>query len=170
MDKTLVLGHTTISKKLDRLAFELCERLFEKDFILVGIRDSGFQLAKELHSRLKNIMVENDLASKIEVGQMMLDKDEPLQHEVKLYSLPEDYSQFTIVLVDDVLYTGRTMFYSLKPFLEQPIQGLFTLVLVDREYRSFPVSADFTGYHLSTTLQDHVEVQLQEGNFAVYLS
>ena len=77
-----------------------------------------------------------------------------------------------IVLVDDVLNTGRTMAYGLGLFLNIPLKKLRTIVLVDRNHRIFPISPNFTGLELATVLQEHIEVILDEKDEedAVYLS
>jgi pyrimidine operon attenuation protein/uracil phosphoribosyltransferase len=76
-----------------------------------------------------------------------------------------------IVLLDDVLNTGRTLAYSLKPFLNVEIKKLHTAVLVDRNHKQFPIAADYIGYALSTTIQEHIEVVLEDNErFGVYLS
>ena len=67
-----------------------------------------------------------------------------------------------IVVVDDVLNTGRTFSYSLAPFLSIPVKKIQVAVLVDRNYRKFPISADYKGYELSTTLSEHVEVIISD--------
>ena len=66
-----------------------------------------------------------------------------------------------IVLIDDVANSGRTMLYALKPFLQYLPKKIQTAVLVDRRHKSFPLSVDFVGYSLSTTLQDMVMVDVE---------
>ena len=69
-----------------------------------------------------------------------------------------------------MLNSGRTLVYSLKPFLNIEIKKIQIAVLVDRGYKSFPVAADFVGYALSTTLKEHIEVVLDDQEkFGVYL-
>jgi pyrimidine operon attenuation protein/uracil phosphoribosyltransferase len=75
-----------------------------------------------------------------------------------------------IILVDDVLNSGKTMMYALKPFLAADIKKIRTVVLIDRNHKRFPVAADFTGLSLSTTLQEHVSVEFDKNGAAVYLS
>jgi pyrimidine operon attenuation protein/uracil phosphoribosyltransferase len=77
-----------------------------------------------------------------------------------------------VILVDDVLNSGRTLAYGLGVFLDIPLKKLRTLVLIDRSHRNFPVSPDFTGLELATILKEHVEVVLDEKSEedAVYLS
>jgi pyrimidine operon attenuation protein/uracil phosphoribosyltransferase len=73
-----------------------------------------------------------------------------------------------VVLVDDVLNTGRTLAYGLKPFLNIEVKKIEVAVLVHRSHPTFPLTPTYTGYELSTTLTEHVEVVLGKKT-AVYL-
>ena len=75
-----------------------------------------------------------------------------------------------MIVVDDVLNSGRTLIYGVKFFLEVPLKRLTTAVLVNRNHKHFPVKADFKGISLSTSLQEHVSVIFEEGNDRVCLS
>jgi pyrimidine operon attenuation protein/uracil phosphoribosyltransferase len=72
------------------------------------------------------------------------------------------------VLVDDVLNSGKTLIYSSQYFLNNQVRKLMTAVLIDRNYRLFPIKADVVGISLSTTMQEHVTVDLGN-NEAVFL-
>ena len=75
-----------------------------------------------------------------------------------------------MVLVDDVLNSGKTLMYAVKIFLNKPVKQLNTLVLVDRSHTRFPVKADFVGLSLSTTLQERIDTDFSIKNKeAVYL-
>ena len=75
-----------------------------------------------------------------------------------------------VVVVDDVLESGRTMMYGIDPFLKFSVKRLTTVVLVDRDHHSYPIRADFVGVSLATTMQEHISVELNGGkNDAVYL-
>src|SRR6476646_2768367 len=76
-----------------------------------------------------------------------------------------------IILVDDVLNSGRTIAYGLGVFLNIPLKKLRSVVLINRSHKNFPVTADFVGLELSTVLKEHVSVVLDENNEedAVYL-
>jgi pyrimidine operon attenuation protein/uracil phosphoribosyltransferase len=77
----------------------------------------------------------------------------------------------TILLVDDVANTGKTMYYALKPIMEFSPKKVQIAVLVDRQHKLFPVSSDFVGLSLSTTMQEHISVVFDKvnGESAVYL-
>jgi pyrimidine operon attenuation protein/uracil phosphoribosyltransferase len=74
-----------------------------------------------------------------------------------------------IVLVDDVINSGKTLQYSLLKFLEHATKAIKTVALVDRQHRRYPIKADYVGLSLSTTLQDRVEIDLSETDSKAYL-
>jgi len=165
--KTLLLNKEQTLQKIRRIAYEVYENNFEEDeIILAGIYDKGYQFAQLLKKELSNISKLNIKLIKVE-----LDKVSPLQSEVKLDCEFSELENHTIILIDDVLNTGRTLAYSLKPFLNLNIKKLQTAVIVDRNHKNFPISADYIGYALSTTLQEHIEVVLnKEEELGVYIS
>jgi pyrimidine operon attenuation protein/uracil phosphoribosyltransferase len=71
--------------------------------------------------------------------------------------------------VDDVLKSGTTLIFGVKHFLQTPLKQLKTAVLVDRNYKKFPVKADFKGLSLSTSMEEHVRVDFATRNYGVYL-
>jgi pyrimidine operon attenuation protein/uracil phosphoribosyltransferase len=72
-------------------------------------------------------------------------------------------------VVDDVLNSGKTLLYGVKKFMDIPLKKIATLVLVDRNHRSFPVNADYVGLSLATTLLQNIQVVLSAEERAVYL-
>jgi pyrimidine operon attenuation protein/uracil phosphoribosyltransferase len=68
-----------------------------------------------------------------------------------------------IILIDDVASSGKTMLYALKPFLEMQPKKIETLVLVERTHKTFPVKVDYVGLSVATTLQEHIYVEVTEG-------
>lgn len=92
----------------------------------------------------------------------------PQQGEVILDCDAKEVKKKSIILVDDVLNTGRTLAYGLKPFLSTDVKKIETAVLVNRSHANFPIYPQYTGYALATTIKDHVEVVLGKEP-AVYL-
>ena len=86
-----------------------------------------------------------------------------------LADYPTTLAQRSVILVDDVLNTGKTLAYSLPAFLNAPIKKLETFVLIHRNHHIFPISVDYVGYELSTTLHEYVEVALTPNRMGVYL-
>ena len=101
-------------------------------------------------------------------AKVMVDKVAPQKSDVSLDMNLDDLKKKVIVLIDDVLNTGRTLAYGMKPFLSIEVKKIEVAVLVNRSHPLFPVQPNYTGYELSTTLTDHVEVVLGKKS-AVYL-
>jgi pyrimidine operon attenuation protein/uracil phosphoribosyltransferase len=164
---TLILTQKQTLQKIKRIAYEIYENNFqEEEIILAGIYDKGYLFAKLLQQELNAIS-----PLKITLVKVSLDKSAPLQSDIFLDCDTSLLRNKVIILLDDVLNTGRTLVYSLKPFLNVEIKKLSTAVIVDRNHKQFPISADYIGYALSTTIQEHIEVVLEdEERFGVYLS
>src|SRR5690606_5717939 len=81
-----------------------------------------------------------------------------------------EYRDRSIVLVDDVLNSGTTLIYGTHHFLKTPIKRLKTAVLVNRNHKKYPIKADFKGISLSTSLNEHILVEFEPKNDAVYLN
>lgn len=83
--------------------------------------------------------------------------------------VPEKLKDSSVALIDDVLDSGRTLIYSMRPFLDAGVRKLRTVVLANRSHALFPVAADFTGISVATTLQEHITVVLEKNNESVFL-
>jgi pyrimidine operon attenuation protein / uracil phosphoribosyltransferase len=164
---TLILDRPQTLQKIRRIAFEIYENNFqEEEIVLAGIYDKGYLFAKLLQQELTGIA-----PLKSSLVKVSLDKFSPLQSEIELDCPVDSLRNKTIILLDDVLNTGRTFAYSLKPFLNVEVKKIQTAVIVDRNHKQFPISADYVGYSLSTTIQEHIEVHLEDNNrFGVYIS
>lgn len=159
-----VLDAVTVNQKITRIAYEIFENNFkEKSIIIAGIDGQGFLLARLIASELGKIS-----PLQIRIVKVSLDKFSPQQSEVKLDAENKDIKKKCIVLVDDVLNTGRTLAYGIKPFLNTEVKKIEVAVLVNRSNTLFPITPTYTGYEFATTLTDHVEVVLGK-NAAVYL-
>lgn len=163
--RILILNHKQIEQKINRMAFQILEDcLEEQDIVIAGIAERGYILAQRIKSKLEEISHFAITLMKIEVGkdsnELQASTDKPVNVAANK----------TVILVDDVMNSGRTLAYGLGVFLNTPLQKLRTLVLVDRSHRIFPVSTDFTGFQLATVLKEHVDVILGPEEDAVYLS
>lgn len=164
-DKSLILSNRQVEQKIKRIAYQIYENNFrEKEIILAGIYDQGYAFAKLLKKSL------DDIASfSTTLIGVHLDKDAPTQSEISLTCEQNSLKNKSIILIDDVSNTGRTMAYSLKPFLSIRVKKIETAVLVNRSHTQFPISIQYTGYELSTSILEHVEVQLKNSKKEVYL-
>ncbi|MEX2593679.1 MAG: phosphoribosyltransferase family protein [Anditalea sp.] len=162
--RTLVLNHKQIQQKITRIAFEIYERnAGEEGMIFAGITGMGFLLSGLLVEKLKEI-------SPLKVNQIeiILDKSSMVIGDVKL-SEKLSFQGKCLIIVDDVLNTGRTLTYAMRPFLEEAIKKMEVAVLVNRSHKLFPVTPDYTGYELSTTLSEHIIVTLDPLASSVHL-
>jgi pyrimidine operon attenuation protein/uracil phosphoribosyltransferase len=163
-EKTLVLDSSHVKKKIRRMAFEIYENnVKEKSMVVAGIEGQGYVLAKMLAKELESVSPLQTTLVKVS-----LNKEAPQQNNIHLDCEDKEVRKKSIVLVDDVLNTGRTLAYALKPFLDLEIKKIEVAVLVNRSHTSFPIYPNYIGYELSTTLKDHVEVVLGKES-AVYL-
>jgi pyrimidine operon attenuation protein / uracil phosphoribosyltransferase len=164
-EKNLILDAGQVKQKIRRMAYEIYEHNFkEKIIFIAGIDGQGYVLAKLLTKEVESVST-----IKAHLVKVSLDKLAPQQSEVTLDCDVKDLKKKCIILVDDVLNTGRTFAYGLKPFLDIEVKKIEIAVLVNRSHTSFPVYPQYTGYELSTTITDHVEVVLAGAETAVYL-
>ncbi len=164
-ERTLVLDHDRVQRKLRRIAIQLCEENWaEKRIVVVGIAPRGIKLAQRLATLInEHHGVEADLL------ELALDKNDPLTGPVHLDADLTSLRDRTVVLVDDVLMSGRTLMHAAAHLVQVKLAKLTTVVLVDRRHRAYPIRADIVGLTLSTTLQEHISVELGRRD-AVYLS
>ena len=163
--KTQILSPLQVKQKIERIAHEIWENDFdEKEIVLVGIANRGYQVAEKISAVLKNIS-----PFQVELLKIELHKDLPLENDIVLSAPLDSLNGKTIVLIDDVLNSGRTLIYAARYLLTVPIKKLNTVVLVDRRHRKFPIKADFVGLTLSTTLKEHISVEFEKDSASVYL-
>jgi pyrimidine operon attenuation protein / uracil phosphoribosyltransferase len=167
MTRVRILDTLQIKQKLNRLAYQVYENNFsEKELFVVGIEGNGYFVAVRLADKLKEIS-----PLRISVGKITLDKEQPWKGTPQTDFAESAFANKTIVLVDDVLNSGKTLMYAVRLFLDKPVKKINTVVLVDRSHTRFPVKADFVGLSLSTTLQEHIEADFSKRNQeAVYLT
>jgi pyrimidine operon attenuation protein / uracil phosphoribosyltransferase len=164
-EKTLILDNKQVSQRLNRLAWQIYEQCSNESVIIAaGIGKNGFALAQRIAK-----LVESISNLKVKVTRIELNKDEPLSHPISLEVDAEICRDKTVLVIDDVSNSGKTLMYGVKPFLEFPVRSILTLVLVDRDHNRYPVKTNFVGLSLSTTLQEHISVVLSEHGDSVTL-
>lgn len=165
--KAILLDEQAIRRALTRIAHEIIEKNKGTDhLLLVGIRTRGIFIANRLAERILqiegrdvpvgeiDITLYRDDLSKITVDQ------EPL---VKGSHIEKDINDQTVILVDDVLYTGRTVRAALDAIIDIGRPGSIQLaVLVDRGHRELPIRADYVGKNIPTSSSEKIVVELSE--------
>lgn len=156
--RDMVMTHDNVVRKLDRMARELLEVHFqESSLVLIGVAGQGVALCEALSSRLQAL-------SNLEVltGTLTMHKDLPLEHELLCDVDMTTWNDKIVILVDDVLNSGRTLIHAVRFVLEGHPREVHTAVLVDRKHRSFPIRADYCGLTLSTHHNEHIAVDLSD--------
>lgn len=176
-DKITLLSALQIEQKITRLAYQILEDCFDADsIVLSGIVPSGSALAARLKQALQKCWEEKgkDQAQDQDIISIniQLDENRGLFFDQEKAVNLKNFTDKPILIVDDVLNTGRRMLDALGLFLQSTMPKIRTVVLVDRSHCLVPVSTDFVGIRLATTLQERVSVCLdQPGGVedAVYL-
>ncbi len=161
--RVLILDKERIAFKLRRMAYEIWERNSdEKELTVIGINGSGKVVADNLVEILKEI-------SPLKIKNLTLDinKKSPLDF---VYDTDYNLNGKSVVLVDDVANSGKTLMYCLQGILSYDLRKVMVAVLVDRKHKSFPIATDIVGHTVATTIQDHIEVETSGKKVkAVYL-
>ena len=155
-DKNVIINDNQIRRKFKRISYQILETNLQNSVIVIaGIESNGYLIAKELKKTLNKL-------SNIEVilCKVKIDKKNP-RKPIETSISKDEYSNKSIVLVDDVLNSGSTLVYAVKHFLEVELSQFKTAVLVDRNHKKFPVKADYKGISLSTSIQSQVIVEFK---------
>jgi pyrimidine operon attenuation protein/uracil phosphoribosyltransferase len=165
--KAVVMDEIMIRRALTRIAHEIIERNKGiEDTMLIGIKTRGIYLAERLAERIAQIE-----GRKVEVGELditlyrddLSKKTADGEPEVKGANLPSSITDKNIVLVDDVLYTGRTVRAAMDALMDIGRPSRIQLaVLVDRGHRELPIRPDFIGKNIPTSQSERIVVQLTD--------
>ncbi|MCM3089518.1 MULTISPECIES: bifunctional pyr operon transcriptional regulator/uracil phosphoribosyltransferase PyrR [Cytobacillus] len=165
--KAIVLDDQAIRRALTRIAHEIIEKNKGiENCVLIGIRTRGIYLANRLAERIEQIE-----GAKIDVGELditlyrddLTKKTENQEPLVKGSEVPKDINDQKVILIDDVLYTGRTVRAALDALIDigRPSQ-IQLAVLVDRGHRELPIRADYVGKNIPTSSSEKIVVELKE--------
>lgn len=160
-----ILNQQQIQQKIVRLGHQLIEEAFDQQCIYVGgIVGNGYVLAQ----LLADVIAQNS-ALQVVCFEVRLNKDEPWSEAITFSIEQKELKNSYIILVDDVVNSGKTMQYALLKFLEHATKAIKTVSLIDRQHRRYPIKTDFAGLSLSTTLKNHVEVDFTANDAKVFL-
>lgn len=156
-EKNYILNREVAVQKLNRMALELAEQLSgdTAPVIVIGIRNSGMVIAEKVGALLKGY-----ITNEVKIIFVTMDKTHPTT--VTLSEII-DFNNLHVVIADDVTNSGRTLLYALKPLLDFHPKSIQTLVLVERMHKLFPVKPDYVGLSIATTLQEHIQVEVVDG-------
>ena len=161
--KKQVLDFEKISRICGRLAYQILENNINQDeILLVGIKEKGYEIAKIIEQKLKNIT-----SSKVHLKSITIDKKNP--NQISEVDINFDLMPKSVYLVDDVLNTGKTLMFAVNSLLKYDFDLIKTLVLIDRNHKRFPVKVDFKGISLSTNMDDTVKLISENKNLEAVL-
>ena len=162
--KTLILNSVKVEQKIKRISHQILEQYHtEKKIVIAGISKNGFLLAKQI---CKEFQTHSKII--IDLTEIIINKDQPLSEKITL-NPKIDLTDQTVILIDDVLNSGKTLMYAAGHIINQKIKCMNTIVLIDRRHRRFPIKADWVGLTLSTTIQEHISVEFLKDKIEVFI-
>ncbi len=160
-----LLDKKDIDRILARMAHEILEKnKGTKELCLVGIQSGGVHLAKRLAGKIKEIDGREIPVGSLDIAfyrdDLNIRKEQP---QVRKTDVPCEITDMKVVLVDDVLFTGRSIRAALDALMDMGRPSCIQLaVLIDRGHRELPIKADFAGKNIPTATDENVEVSLEE--------
>ena len=156
-------------KDMDRILARMAHEILEKnkgtkDLCLVGIQSGGVHLAKRLAGKIKEIEGREIPVGSLDIAfyrdDLNIRKEQP---QVRKTDVPCEITDMKVVLVDDVLFTGRSIRAAMDALMDMGRPSCIQLaVLIDRGHRELPIKADFAGKNIPTATDENVEVSLEE--------
>lgn len=167
MQKALVLDEQAIGRALTRIAHQIIEKNKGiEECVLVGIRTRGIYLADRLAAKIADIEGKSVPVGELDITLYRDDltkKTENQEPLVKGSDIPVEIRNKKVILVDDVLYTGRTVRAGLDALMDLGRPSAIQLaVLVDRGHRELPIRADYVGKNIPTSSDEKIVVELAE--------
>ena len=165
IDKTMLMDGDAIRRALTRISHEIVEKNKGiEDLMLVGIRTRGVPIAERIADEIEKIEGKRPLVGVLDITLYRDDLSTmAYQPVLKSTQMPSDISGKTIVLTDDVLYTGRTIRAALDALIDMGRPHIIQLaVLIDRGHRELPIRADYVGKNVPTSAHETISVALNE--------
>ncbi len=161
---TVILHSQAINRALTRIAHEIAERNENgQEVVLIGIQEGGIPLAQRLSKLLAGIWTHSVPVGQLDISMHRDDLDQRMTPQVRPTVIPFDVTGKTVVLVDDVLFSGRTIRAAMDALNDfgRP-KRIQLAVLIDRGHRELPIKADFVGKNVPTSPTESVQVRLTE--------
>lgn len=149
------MDRARIERTIKRISYQIAEKAKDKNISLVGLNERGYAVASEICTFLKDAKLNDVSLFSLDV-EKAVKKPETIKGEYKL-------DNTFVVVIDDVIFSGRTMFAALQFLLDQPDYTVYTGVLIDRGHRKLPVKSEFIGMEIPTKPKEHVELALRNG-------
>lgn len=166
-DERVIMDAQAIERALTRVAHEVLERnKGTEGLALIGIRSRGVHIAQRLQAKIREIEAVDVPTGIIDITLYRDDLSRSRQQpEVRGTQIPFAVDDKRVVLVDDVLFTGRTVRAALDALVDfgRP-RGVQLVVLVDRGHRELPIRADYVGKNVPTAVNESVQVRLKESD------
>ncbi|GAA0460738.1 bifunctional pyr operon transcriptional regulator/uracil phosphoribosyltransferase PyrR [Alkalibacillus silvisoli] len=166
-EKTQLLDQPAVSRAVKRISHEIIERnKGTDDLVLVGIKTRGMPLARRIQAAIEQIEGVTVPTGELDISLYRDDLSNMDEHDeahVNQSKIDHELNGQTVILVDDVLFTGRTVRAAMDAVMDidRPKQ-IQLAVLIDRGHRELPIRADYVGKNIPTSLQEVIKVQLSE--------
>lgn len=149
----ILLEKKRIQRTIKRMSYQILEEARNQKIALVGLNERGFSLAKEIKQNLQEATGDHILLKKLNS-----------EDESTIQFDPDKIQNYALFIIDDVIFSGGTMFRSIRKVRELSIfEKIFVVVLVDRGHRKYPVLAGIVGVDAPTKLNEQVELRLKDG-------
>lgn len=163
-EKALILNEEDIERVIKRISHEILERNKGcRNLVFIGIQKRGVPISKRLAESLKKLENVEIPIGKLDISFYRDDIGNKIESDINITDIPFDIKDKNVILVDDVLFTGRTIRAALDAIIDfgRP-RTIQLVVLIDRGHRELPIRADYVGKNIPTSLNEFIEVRLKE--------
>ncbi len=167
----IILDANSMNRTIRRISHEIVEKISDlDDVVVVGIKTRGEFIAKKIVQNIEEFEGNKLAFSTIDITHFRDDVKDKSNVEVDMSGLNVDVDKKTVILVDDVLFTGRTIRAAMDALMAngRPV-AIKLAVLIDRGHRELPIRADFVGKNLPTSMKESVNVFIEEFDGKEYI-